>query len=415
MIRVPGPPVRILLGLALGLALGMGSAATGRLESLPALVEPVGALWVNAIRMTVTPLVMALLITAIAGRGGARSARLGGEAVGLFALLALASAAAALLLAPPLIALLPLEAGERLADGAPAAGGVPPFRDWLTGLIPVNPFAAAAAGEMLPLLAFTALFAAALRAAGGRGAAVTDFFAGVRDAMLTLIGWIMRLAPLGVFALTAPLAARLGLDTAPALGGFILIACGIVVLLAAALYPLARFGAGIGVARFARAVAPAQIVGFGTRSSVASLPATLAAAEALGVSARTSSLVLPAAAALFKFASPAARMTGTVFVAALYGLEPGLPALVLTAGAIALLSFYSPGIPSGGLLVMAPVYESLGLPVAGIGVLIAVDLVVDMFITAANVTANAAAAALLDRPAAEPSPAAPGGGVHSAP
>lgn len=411
MSRLPGPPVRILLGLALGLALGMGAAATERLEGLPALVAPVGVLWVNAIRMTVTPLVMALLVTAITGPGGARAARLGGRAVGLFASLAFASAGAALLLAPPLIALLPLDAGagERLAapDGG-AADGVPPFRDWLTGLMPVNPFAAAAAGEMLPLLVFTALFAAALRAAGGRAAAVTDFFAGVRDAMLTLIGWIMRLAPFGVFALAAPLAAGLGLDAAPALGGFVLIACGIVVLLAAALYPLARFGAGIGVARFARAVAPAQLVGFGTRSSVASLPATLAAADALGVSARTSSLVLPAAAALFKFASPAARISGTVFVAALYGIEPGFPALALMAGAIALLSFYSPGIPSGGLLVMAPVYESLGLPVAGIGILIAVDLVVDMFITAANVTANAAAAVLLDGPREAPE-AAPEG------
>jgi len=117
----------------------------------------------------------------------------------------------------------------------------------------------------------------------------------------------------------------------------------------------------------------------------------------LGIPEKVSGLVLPVAVTLFKFASPLARTAGTYFIASLYGIDLNLWELGVIALAIALLSFYSPGIPSGGLLIMAPVYLSLGLPVEGIGILIAIDLIVDMFLTAANVTANVTATALLAR------------------
>jgi len=107
--------------------------------------------------------------------------------------------------------------------------------------------------------------------------------------------------------------------------------------------------------------------------------------------------VLPIAVTLFKYASPLARTTGTYFVAALYGFDLSIVQLLTIALSIGLLSFYSPGIPSGGLLIMAPVYISLGLPVEGIGILIAIDLIVDMFLTTANVTANVTCAALINK------------------
>ncbi|MBL4773694.1 MAG: cation:dicarboxylase symporter family transporter, partial [Alcanivoracaceae bacterium] len=140
-----------------------------------------------------------------------------------------------------------------------------------------------------------------------------------------------------------------------------------------------------------------QAIGFSTRSSLAALPATIAATESLGISSKVSGVVLPLAVTLFKFASPIARTAGTYFIANLYGINLTIVELMVIALVIGLFSFYSPGIPSGGLLIMAPVYTSLGLPVEGIGLLIAVDLIVDMFITAANVTANITVAALLSR------------------
>ena len=398
---------RILTGLGLGLSLGIAYSMVeiSALSSLPEFIEPIGALWVNGIRMTVIPLLMSLLITAIAGQQTTSVvAELGGKTVGLFIVMIVGSSAYTLLLAPPLISLLDIDpaASQSLLASTEAATitgtELPPFRDWLVGLIPANPIRAAADNAILSLMIFTGLFAMALlKIDPTNRQAVVNFFEAIKEAMFVLISWIMALAPVGVFALVFPLAATLGVSAISVLGGFIVIACGLIFAMMALLYPLATLVAGLPLKAFARAVAPVQVIGFSTRSSLAALPATFAATEALGISTKISGVVLPIAVTLFKFASPIGRTAGTYFVASLYGIDLNFYELLVIALAIGLFSFYSPGIPSGGLLIMAPVYLSLGLPVEGIGILIAIDLIVDMFITMANVTANVTAAALLEK------------------
>ena len=405
--RIMNLSTRILISLGLGLAAGVGFSLVQDpfFPSLPTWIEPIGTLWVNAIRMTVIPLLMGLLVTAIAGQDSADiAASLGGKALTLFVLMIIATSSYTLIFAPPLIALLNIDADASRAllastDVAVAtATDLPPFRDWLVNLIPANPFRAAADGSILPLMIFTALFAAALLyISESHRTLIVTFFAAIKDAMFVLIGWIMALAPVGIFALVFPLAATLGVAAITALGSFIVIACGLIVGMTLLLYPLATVVGRLPLLHFARTVAPVQVIGFSTRSSLATLPATIAATEKLGISSKTSGVVLPVAVTLFKFASPVGRIAGTYFIASLYGIELGFPEMVVIALAIGLFSFYSPGIPSGGLLIMAPVYTSLGLPVAGIGILIAIDLIVDMFITAANVTANVTATAILSR------------------
>ena len=398
---------RILISLGLGLAAGVGfSLAQGPFfPSLPGWIEPIGTLWVNAIRMTVIPLLMGLLVTAIAGQDNAGiAASLGSKTLGLFVLMIIATSTYTLIFAPPLIGLLNIDADASRAllastdVAAAATAELPPFRNWLVNLIPANPFRAAADGSVLPLMIFTALFAVALLyISESQRALIVKFFAAIKDAMFVLISWIMSLAPIGIFALVFPLAATLGVAAITALGSFIVIACGLIVGMTLLLYPLATIVGRLPLLQFIRTVAPVQVIGFSTRSSLATLPATIAATEKLGISTKISGVVLPIAVTLFKFASPVGRIAGTYFIASLYGIELGFPALVVIAMAIGLFSFYSPGIPSGGLLIMAPVYTSLGLPVAGIGILIAIDLIVDMFITAANVSANVTATAILSR------------------
>lgn len=404
---------RVLISLSLGLASGVGFslAQDPFFPSLPTWIEPIGTLWVNAIRMTVIPLLMGLLVTAIAGQDSAGiAASLGGKTLGLFVLMIIATSSYTLIFAPPLIALLNIDADASRAllastdVAAATTTDLPPFRDWLVNLIPTNPFRAAADGSILPLMIFTALFAAALLyISESHRTLIVKFFAAIKDAMFVLIGWIMALAPIGIFALVFPLAATLGVAAITALGSFIVIACGLIVGMTLLLYPLATVVGRLPLLHFARTVAPVQVIGFSTRSSLATLPATIAATEKLGISSKTSGVVLPVAVTLFKFASPVGRIAGTYFIASLYGIELGFPEMVVIALAIGLFSFYSPGIPSGGLLIMAPVYTSLGLPVAGIGILIAIDLIVDMFITAANVTANVTATAILSRGDRRPS------------
>ena len=399
--------VRILLGLSLGLLLGVlhSLSAVESLAFLPSFFEPLGTLWVNAIRMTVIPLIVSLLITSIAGeRSSGLIATLGGKTIGLFLLMIVCACLYTLILAPPLLALVnvdPAMAAAMLENSGSvkvSAMELPPFRDWLVGLIPANPFEAAVNATMLPLVVFTVLFSLALlKIDDSEHETILRFFAAVKDAMFVLIGWIMIAAPFGVFALVFTLASKMGLAAVTTLGSFILIVCGLLGLMLFLLYPLAVIVGRIPLKKFVRAVAPVQVIGFSTRSSLASLPATFAATEALGISAKVSGLVLPIAVSLFKFSSPIARSTGTYFIARLYGIELGLAELATITAVIGLFSFYSPGIPSGGLLIMAPVFISLGLPVEGIGILIAVDLIVDMFITATNVTANVTATAILTR------------------
>lgn len=397
---------KILTGLVLGGIAGLmiSQSDSGAFANLPDLLAPVGSLWVNAIRMTIMPLLIALVIVAIAGQGkGGRVLAIGGKTLSLFSGMVLLSSLFALLFAAPLISLLAIssESSSALLTSSQVSverAPLPPFSDWLIGLVPANPFAAAANGDILPLIIFTAVFALAIIQIEKRLAEIiVTFFEAVKQALLVVIAWIMELAPYGIFALVLSVTANLGTESVRLLGAFILMVCGLIVLLALCVY-LGLWVLGHDIKKFATIMAPVQVIGFGTRSSLAALPATIAASEILGVNQKTAGLVLPAAVTLFKFASPLARTAGTYFIAALYGIDLTAYEFVVIAIAIGLLSFYSPGIPSGGLLIMTPVYLALGLPVEGIGLLIAIDLVVDMFITAANVTANMAVAMALDGP-----------------
>ena len=330
---------------------------------------------------------------------------IGGKTLSLFIGMILLSSLFALLFAAPLIGLLDIssDASSALLASSQATASrepLPPFRDWLVNLLPTNPFAAAANGDILPLMIFTVIFSAAvLQIEDRHRVTVTSFFAAIQETLLVVIAWIMKLAPYGIFALVVPIAASLGTDSVRLLAAFVIMVCSLIVLLGLCIY-IGLWILGHDVKKFARTMAPVQVIGFGTRSSLAALPATIAASEIMAIRQTTAGLVLPAAVTLFKFASPLARTAGTYFIAALYGIDLTLYEYVLIALAVGGLSFYSPGIPSGGLLIMTPIYLALDLPLEGIGLLIAVDVIVDMFITAANVTANMAVALVLDGPAA---------------
>ena len=395
---------RVLAALLAGLVAGVVIAwsKSPALLSVVSAVEPIGALWVNAIRMTVVPLVVSLLFTGIASSSGHNIGRMGGRAVAWFVGLVAAGALFTAIVAPPLLSLADLDSAAfaSLREGtSTAAVELPPFRDWIVNLIPSNPVRAAADGAMLPLIVFTALFAlAATRLESVHRDLLVGVATAVSRAVLVIVEWILLVAPVGVFFLVLSLAARTGAELVVALGSFVLVACGLIVIAGAALYPIATVFGGIPLRQFARACAPVQAVAFSTRSSLASLPAMLDSAEReLKLPPQVSGMVLPIAVALFKFASPIARMTGTFFVAQLYGIDLGVVQIAAITGAIAALSFYSPGIPSGGLFILTPIYIALNLPVEGVGLLIALDLIPDMFITAGNVTADMAVAAIIGR------------------
>ncbi len=393
---------RVLFALIAGLIIGIVISVTdvAALRAFVSVGEPIGVLWVNGIRMTVVPLVVSLLITGVASASPSSAGRVGGAALLWFVILVAGGAVLTAVAAPPLLGFgqFDIDAFAALRESASSAQvEMPPFRDWIVGLIPSNPVAAAAEGAMLPLIVFSAIFALAITRLDDepRGRLV-EFFGAIAKAMLVIVGWILLMAPAGVFFLVMPLAATTGVDLVKAMGWFLVVACGLVTVALVALYPITAAFGRVSVRAFAKACAPAQAVAFSTRSSLASLPAMLEAADRdLRLPPSVSGISLPVAVALFKFASPIARGTGTFFIARLYGIDLGVVEIATITGAIAALSFYSPGVPSGGLFIMTPIYIALGLPVEGIGLLIALDLIPDMFITTANVTADMSVAVIL--------------------
>jgi proton glutamate symport protein len=393
---------RVLIGLVLGLVLGimLAPADTGFAALTVAWIEPIGGLWVNAIRMTVVPLIVSLLLGGITSSGAGTVAKVGGRAVAWFIGLVACTTTVAGLTTPFLYRILGAEdvrIPELVGAGSVADVTLPPFRDWFVGLLPSNPVGAAAQGDILPLVLFTVVFAlAATRIEPALRETLTRGAKAVSDTVLVVVDWILATAPIGVFALTFALAAQTGISVIRAVASFLIVVAILLTVAIIFLYLLVKFVGGIPIKTFAKACAPAQAVGFSTRSSMASLPPMLEeSTRTLKLPEEVSGLVLPAAVSVFKCASPMTRIAGSYFIATLFGVELGALEWGALAGFMGLLSFYSPGIPSGGLFVMAPIYQAFGLPLEGIGILIALDLIPDMYLTVANVTADMAVAAVI--------------------
>ena len=404
---------RVLIALVAGIAAGVAIASSGSqsLARTAVAIEPLGTLWINAIRMTVIPLVVGSLIVGITSAPDARAiGRVGRYAIAFFIITLFAAAAYAALIAPPLINAIPLDpaAIESMRQSASTAGStavesaanIPSFSRWLVDLVPANPVKAAADGALLPLIIFTLLFGLALLTLPQeRKAPVIAFFQGLGDAALTVVRWVLQLAPIGVFALALPLATRMGASAAGALATFIVVVIGVTVSFAVlALYPIAVIGGRVRLGDFARAILPAQLVAFTSRSSLAALPAMIEAARTkLGQPPEISGFFLPLAASTYRISGALAQVTGVLFIARLYGVALTPTQILGVVLTVVPTTFSVPGIPAGSIIVMVPILASAGLPPEGIGILLGIDAITDMFRTATNVTGDMAGAVVIGR------------------
>jgi Na+/H+-dicarboxylate symporter len=252
---------------------------------------------------------------------------------------------------------------------------------------------------MLPLIVFTLLVGVSITQISSDG---RERFLGVvratSEASLTLVRWVLQLAPFGVFAISVPLATRLGVAAAGAVAVYVFVMAATNVLFTLLAYVAAAVVGKFDIRVFARAAAPAQAVAFSSRSSIAALPALLQGAETvLRLPAAIRSFVLPFAVALFRCGGAIGVAIGVAFVARLYGvsLSPQQQVAVVIAAVTSILG--APGIPNGSILVMVPVLLAAGLPVGAVGLLLGVDTIPDMFRTVTNVTTDLAAATMLNR------------------
>lgn len=401
-------PTRILLALVLGLLGGIGCAKAGfaATDSLIAVFEPIGGMWLNALQMTIVPLVVSLLITGIAESAEqARASRLAGRALILFIGLLWISAITAAVLTPLLLDLFPLPADAAAAlrgalTSTTSVGEAPSFADFLRSIVPTNPVAAASETAILPLILFVLVFAFAMtRLPAEPRERLTSFFKAIADTMLVVIGWVLWIGPIGVFALAYVVGARAGETAFGALIHYVAIvsAVGAVVWLAA--WPIAWVGARISPLRFTRAVAPSQALALSTQSSLACLPVMLRAAGKLDVPVAASGVTLPMAVAIFRATGPAMNLAVAIYIAYWFGIELTPTTLAFGVAAAATTTMGAVGIPGQASFItsIAPICIAMGLPIEPLGLLIAVETLPDIVRTLGNVSNDVAVTATVAR------------------
>lgn len=399
---------RILLSLIAGLLIGIGLAAfaPGAVAPTVAVAQPIGTAWLNALQMTIIPLVVALLITGVAATAEAAAAgRLAARSIALYVSLLVLSAIAAALLTPLFLRIAPIPAASAASlraalDGGTAITAPPPIGDFLAAVVPTNIVKAAADSAFLSLIIFALIFAFAMMRIGGEGRALlTAFFTAVRDAMLVVIEWILWVAPVGVLALALVVGAKAGSGAFGALIHYILTvgAVGAVVSLVA--YPIAVFGGGIRLGAYARAVLPSQAVAISTQSSIATLPAMIEGASELGVPVATSGVTLPLAVAIFRATGPAMNLAVAIYVATWFGVSLSPAVLAVAVVVATLTSLGSVSLPGtiSYVSAIAPIASAIGAPVAPLGLLVAVETLPDIVRTVGNVMMDLATTATLWR------------------
>lgn len=395
-------------GIAAGIALhGSGIPGAARFVSICAAV---GALWVAALRMTVLPLVVGLTLVAIVGapRDGAVG-RLGTRSLALFLAMLVGAGLLTFAIVIPTLAVFPLRPETVEAFRAATSGTPPPPSAkaaeasapgaWLLALIPSNPFQAAAAGDILPILVFTVAFAvAASRLPAEPRSLIAATSRAVVDAMMVMIGWVLALLPIGVFALCVDFASRVGVGVTGVIAAYVVLLCAALVVAGILLYPATAALARVSLARFARAAAPAQAVGASTRSSLASLPALIEGGRRhLALPDSATGFVLPLSVGVFKMNRTVSSPLKLLFLAHVFGIHLELPQMAAFLAMQIALSFSTAGIPSMGTVRSIPAYVALGIPIEGVVILDAMEAIPDVFKTVVNVTADMSVAAILSR------------------
>lgn len=407
----PIPTIRagwIFAALVGGLSLGLALAFVNPTMLDPVLVvaQPVGTLWLNALRATIVPLVVSLLFTGIAQTvAAARAGALARRALLFFFTILASGSAMTALLVPGILSIFPMPraAAEALRSSVAQIhdkATVPGFGAFLQSLVPTNVLQSAAADQILPVILFTAVFGlAATRLADAQRRSLATFFEAVANAMLVVIGWVLMAAPIGVFCLSLSVAAQSGTSAIGALAHYVLVvtSAGTVIFLAA--YGVAVFGARRGLGEFARAVLPAQALALSTQSSLATLPAMLTVCRRLGVRDQTSDLVMPLAVALFRATGPAMNFAVAIYVAHWFGI-PVTPSMLLAGFVVATLTTLGAVSLPGAISFVTsigPISIAMGLPVEPLAILVAVEVLPDLMRTLGNVTMDVAVTAAVDR------------------
>ena len=403
----------ILAAMAAGAVVGWLLGPTGRLGSLDLLplFEFLGTLFINMLKMVVVPLIAASIITGVASLGSGRDlGRLGSKTLLFYVITTLLAVLIALTIVnfvrpgivngAPAKALLALEAQGESVTATVKAHASTGVLDTLLSVVPANIIEAAAGNKLLGVMFFSVLFGFFLaRIEMPYRQTVLEFWQGLFKVMMRITEFVMRLAPVGVFGLTARVVAKSGIHAAGPIFTFgACVLAGIAVYAVIVVPLLVRLAGVARPYRLFSAMAPALLTSFSTASSAATLPLSLECLEKrAGVSERIASFVMPLGTSINHAGSALYECAGAMFLCQAYGLHLTFSAQFTVVSLALITSMGIAGIPAASLVGIAVILAAVGLPPEGIGVLLVLDRLLDMVRTALNVFADAACSVIVAR------------------
>jgi Na+/H+-dicarboxylate symporter len=394
---------KVLLGMALGIILGLifnltGMNAEGTFVNqfvVNGAFHIVGKMFVNMLKMLVVPLVFFSLICGVTGIGDIRMlGRVGTKSFALYMLTTAIAIATAILIA----ASLGIGDGLNLETAASFSGKeAPPLSQVLIDIIPKNPVAAMANGDMLPIIFFSIMVGVSMLMVGHKAKPFIEGAEVANEIMMKMVNIIMALAPYAVFALIAKAVANLGLDLLASLAGYVLVLVGALMFhLFVTLMITLKVFSGLSPVMFLKKIRNVQVFAFSTASSNATIPVTMrTVTQRFGVNNSVASFTVPFGATINMDGTAIMQGVATVFIANVYGVDLGMGGYLTVILMSVLASIGTAGVPGVGLIMLSMVFTQVGLPVEGIGLVLGVDRLMDMIRTAVNVSGDAAVSSIV--------------------
>ena len=381
----------MVLGLFVGIALNFTVADNEWFQAmvLEGFLSMVGEIFVRFLSMLVVPLVFVSLITGVSALSDPKKlGRVGGKAVSLYLFttgIAVTLALVSAVIVQPGIGASPEVLVEREIAAQPS------FFQVLVDMVPRNPVQAMANGDMLPIIVFAVLVGLSIALAGEPGKRIGHFFSDFNTVVMRLVGFVMMMAPYGVFALITVLAATTGWATFLGVLKYVLLVLAILVVHASVSYSLIlKLFTGLSPMIFFSKMRGVMAFAFSTASSAATIPVTLKTVQQqLGVNNRVSSFTVPLGATINMDGTAIMQGIAAGFIAQYYGVDLTLGQYLMVVVMVIIASIGAAGVPGVGLVLLAGVLAQVGLPAEGIALILGVDRLLDMTRTAVNVTGDA--------------------------
>ena len=395
--------VKVLLGMALGIIVGLAINLTGMNAPgtfineyiVNGLFHVVGKMFVNSLKMLVVPLVFFSLICGVCGIGDIRMlGRVGGKSFALYMMTTAVAIATAILIAVTF----GIGKGMNIATKAEFAGKEqPPLSQVLIDIIPKNPIASMANGDMLPIIFFSILLGISMLMVGKKAKSFIEGAEIANEIMMKMVNIIMSVAPYAVFALIAKAISTLGIDLLASLAGYVGVLVGALMFhLFITLMIVLKVFSGLSPAMFLKKIRNVQVFAFSTASSNATIPVTMrTVTERFGVNNSVASFTVPFGATINMDGTAIMQGVATVFIANVYNVELGISGYLTVILMSVLASVGTAGVPGVGLIMLSMVFTQVGLPVEGIGLILGVDRLMDMIRTAVNVSGDATVSSIV--------------------